>query len=198
MIEETNHQGILGSLETFRWTMTELPKFRFLGDEALKQKCTPFKEEEFGGEEMKKLAEEMVDALKKHRAETGMGIGLSANQIGTTRRMTVIWLEEEPEVFINPEPVKLEGKGSYWESCMSSGAILIGKVIRPWKGIFRYKDLEGKEHTLEATPKQTRVFLHEIDHLEGITCVEKYEPGTMRFTRGVEDIKSAGKLEKIE
>ena len=66
------------------------------------------------------------------------------------------------------------------------------------QGTFQYKDLEGKEHTFKADPKQTRVLLHEIDHLNGITCVEEYEKGTERFTKGIEDIKSAGKLEKIE
>jgi len=198
MNREDNNKGILESLEIFRWTATEIPKFQFLGDETLKQKCVPFREEEFGGEEMKRMAEEMISTLKKFRAKTGMGVGLSANQIGFTKRMSVVWLGEEPEVFVNPEILESEGRGSYWESCMSSGVILIGKVIRPWQGKFRYKDLKGKEHTIEASPKQTRVFLHEIDHLEGITCVEKYEPGTMRFTKGIEDVKSAGKLEKIE
>ena len=198
MNKENNHQGILRSLETFKWTIAEIPKFRFLGDDVLKEICVPFREEEFGGKEMERMAEEMINTLKKYKAKTGMGVGLSANQIGFTRRMSVIWLGEKPKVFVNPEALKLEGKGSYWECCMSSGTVLIGKVIRPWEGTFRYKDLEGKEYTLKANPKQTRVFLHEIGHLDGITCVEKYEPGTMRFTWGSEDVRSAGQLEKIE
>ncbi len=198
MDKENNNQGILESLEIFKWTATEIPSFRFLGDKALKQKCIPFKEEEFGQQEIKEIAKEIIDTLKKYRAKTGIGIGLAANQIGITRRMIVVWLKEEPEVLVNPEILESEGEGSYWESCMSSGIMLIGKVIRSWQGTFRYKDLEGKEHTFKADPKQTRVLLHEIDHLNGITCVEEYEKGTERFTKGIEDIKSAGKLEKIE
>ena len=197
-MNKENNKGILESLEIFKWTATEIPEFRFLGDEVLKQKCIPFKEEEFGQEEIKEISKKLIDTLKKYRAKTGIGIGLAANQIGINRRIIAIWLEEEPEILVNPEISDSESKGSYWESCMSSGIMLIGKVIRPWQGKFRYRDLNGKEHIIEANPKQTRVLLHEIDHLNGITCVEKYEEGTERFTKGIEDIKTAGKLEKIE
>lgn len=193
-----SNQGILDSLELFRWIVTELPNKRFLGDKALRTKCTSFKEEEFGSKKMRRLAELLVSSLKKYRAKTGMGRGLSANEMGVAWRMIVVWLGDEPEVMVNPEIVKLEGKGSYWECCISSGTVLIGEVIRPWKGTFRYRDIEGRKNILEADEKQTRIFLHEIDHLNGITCIEKYKPGTIRFVRGGKEEIFSYKLKRLE
>lgn len=198
MNKEDINRGILESSEILKRTIKEIPEFELFGSKILKEKCIPFEEKEFGQREIKEMAKKMIDILKKYRKSNKIGNGLAANQIGINRSMIVALLEGELEVLINPEILELKGKGSYWECCLSSGAILIGKVIRPWQGRFEYRDVEGKKHILEADPMQTRLFLHEIDHLEGKTCVEKYEPGTMRFARGVEDIKSAGKLEKIE
>ena len=165
------------------WIAENLP-IRFIGDEVLKQKCTAFSDDEFGSEEMMEISKALIDTLKKYRAKAGMGRGLAANQIGIPRRMIAVWLGEEPEVFVNPEIVNTEGEGSYWESCISAGTLLIGEVIRPWKGKFSYRNLSGGVHTIEADEKQTRLFLHEIDHLDGHNCLEAYIPGTTKFVRG--------------
>ena len=178
-----NDPEILDDIDLARWIAENLP-IRFIGDEGLKQKCTVFSEDEFGSEEMMELSKVLIDTLKKYRAKAGMGRGLAANQIGIPRRMIAVWLGDEPEVFVNPEIVSTEGKGSYWESCISAGTLLIGEVIRPWKGRFSYRDLSGGVHTIEADEKQTRLFLHEIDHLDGHNCLEAYTPGTTKFVRG--------------
>lgn len=177
---------ILDDLELFKWTAENLP-IRFLGDEALKKVCEPLSPEEISSETTKDLADTMINVLRQFRDKTGMGRGLAANQIGATKRMIVVWLGDGPEVFINPELVKEEGQGSYWESCISAGSFLVGEVIRPWKGMFRYFDLQGKEHTINADEKQTRLFLHEIDHLDGKMCLHQYEPGTLQFVEKGKD-----------
>jgi len=174
---------ILDDIDLARWIAENLP-IRFIGSEVLKQKCVPFSDEEFSGKEMAEISQALVDTLKKYRAKTGMGRGLAANQIGIPRRMIVVWLGEEPEVFVNPEIISTEGEGSYWESCISAGTLLVGEVIRPWKGRFSYRNLNGGTHTIEADEKQTRLFLHEIDHLDGHNCLEAYKPGTAKFVRG--------------
>ena len=170
------------------WIAKNLP-IRFFGDKVLKQKCLPFKEEEFGTREIKELSDTLINTLKKLRAKTGMGRGLAANQVGVPKRMIALWLQEEPDVFVNPEIVSTQGKGSYWESCISAGIILIGEIIRPWKGKFAYRDINGGRHVINADEKQTRLFLHEIDHLEGRNCLEAFVPGTMKFVlKGKEEI----------
>lgn len=178
-----NDSEILDDIDLARWIAENLP-IRFIGDEVLKQKCTAFREDEFESEEMMEISKVLVDTLKKYRARAGMGRGLAANQIGISRRMIAVWLGEEPEVFVNPEIISTEGEGSYWESCISAGTLLIGEVIRPWKGRFSYRDVNGETHTIDADEKQTRLFLHEIDHLDGQNCLERYKPGTAKFVRG--------------
>ncbi len=174
---------ILDDIDLVRWIAENLP-IRFIGDEVLKQKCIEFSDDEFGSEEMTEISIALIDTLKKYKAKAGMGRGLAANQIGIPKRMIVVWLGEEPEVFVNPEIVSTEGEGSYWESCISAGTLLIGEVIRPWKGRFLYRDLSGEAHTIEADEKQTRLFLHEIGHLDGHNCLEAYTPGSAKFVRG--------------
>lgn len=178
-----NDSEILDDIDLARWIAENLP-IRFIGDEVLKQKCTAFSEDEFGGEEMTEISNALIYTLRKYRARAGMGRGLAANQIGIPRRMIAVWLGEEPEIFVNPEIISTEGEGSYWESCISAGTLLIGEVSRPWKGRFSYRDLKGETHTIDADEKQTRLFLHEIDHLDGHNCLEAYKPGTVKFVRG--------------
>jgi peptide deformylase len=177
---------ILDDIDLARWIAENLP-IKFIGDEVLKQKCIPFRDDEFAGEEMIKISQALVETLRKYRAKAGMGRGLAANQIGIPRRMIAVWLGDEPEVFVNPEVISTDGEGSYWESCISAGTLLIGEVIRPWKGVFAYRDLNGGTHTIKVDEKQTRLFFHEIDHLDGLNCLEAYKPGTVKFVRGGKD-----------
>jgi peptide deformylase len=176
-------QDLQSSVELFAWTARELP-IRFLGDELLKTVCQPVGKQEFATNDVKKIADELLAVLTKYREHTGMGRGLAANQIGYNKRMVAVWLDQKPEVFCNPEVVSSDGLGSYWESCISSGALLVGEVYREWTANFRYCDTSGKEHIFEADEKQTRVLLHEIDHLDGITCNEKYQAKTEKIVTG--------------
>jgi peptide deformylase len=110
----------------------------------------------------------------------------------------VVWLNNKPEVLINPRMISSQGIGSYWESCISSGTLPIGEVHRPWKGIFEYQDKKGRSRRLEADEKQTRVLLHEIDHLNGIVCTERYEPRTTSFIYGGKEEILSYELRRID
>lgn len=181
---------ILDDLDLFKWTAENLP-IRFVGDKSLTLACEPVDLEDINSPEIEEIAATMTSVLKQFREKSGVGRGLAANQIGILKRIIVVWLGDEPEVFINPEVVDTEGKGSYWESCLSAGSFLVGEVIRPWRATVRYLDLQGHSHELNADEKQTRLFLHEIDHLNGELCVHKYEPGTLCFVeRGKDQILS--------
>ena len=155
---------ITDDIDLCRWVAEELP-IRFIGDEILLKRCEPFSAEEFKDKEIKDLAKDLISTLKKYREKAGTGRGLAANQIGISRRIIAVWLGQEPEIMVNPEIISTQGEGSYWESCISSGALIIGEVIRPWQGVFKYQDLEGQIHTIEADEKQTRLLLHEIDQM---------------------------------
>jgi peptide deformylase len=182
-MKNQENQGILTSLKEFGWAANELP-LRFFGDEALHKPCETVEEHEFGSEPLKQIVALLTATLTKYRSHTGTGRGIAANQVGYTKRVVVVWLGDKPEAFINPRLVSSSGVGSYWESCMSSGSMLIGEVHRPWLGEFDYQDFDGTSHQLKADEKQTRLLLHEMDHLDGIICLERYESRTTRFIRG--------------
>jgi len=159
---------------------------------------TPVEEHEFGGVEVTRIADELTATLIKYREKTGLGRGLAANQIGYTRRIIAVLFDDEPQVMCNPKVVSSEGLGSYWESCISSGALLVGEVHRPWTATFSYNAVDGSEQHIEADEKQTRVLLHEIDHLDGITCDEKYEAKTMKVVTGGKEEIFGYAFSKIE
>jgi peptide deformylase len=180
------NQGILASLKEFEWMANELP-LRFFGDEILHKPCDAVEDQEFGSEPLQQIVASLTDTLAKYRSRTGVGRGIAANQIGHPKRIVVVWLGDKPEAFINPKLVSSSGVGSYWESCMSSGSTLIGEIHRPWLGEFEYQDIDGATHQLKADEKQTRLLLHEMDHLGGVICSERYEPKTTRFICGGKD-----------
>jgi peptide deformylase len=175
-------RGLTSTLELAQWTIANLP-IRYFGDPILRARCVAFESAEFGQPEMEQLARQLTSTLDEYRAHTGMGRGLAANQIGSNRRMILLWLDE-PLIMINPNPIELHGQGSGWESCISSGAMLIGQAILPWIGTFEYFSPDGSRKELVASPMQTRLALHEIDHLDGGICIERYQTGTTRFITG--------------
>jgi peptide deformylase len=166
------------------WTAAHLPNIRFFGDPVLYAPCRPFAPKEFGQPEMLQLADELASTLRKYRDHMQMGRGLAANQVGSNRQMIVIWQDDAAQCLVNLQLLGSTGQGRYPESCISSGSMWVGSVIRPWTARFEYFTVDGQRHTLEANEMQTRVLLHELDHLQGEICADKYEPGTTTFVTG--------------
>lgn len=175
--------SIQAALDDAGWLSTNLP-IRLFGDPILITPCMPVTKEELRNGSVKKWADELIDFLKKYRAKTGIGRGLAANQIGISKRLVLLWLDDWPTVYVNPEIVLSEGQGIYPESCISSAALIMGEVKRPWTITINYISIDGKEKSLKANPIQSRLLLHEIDHLDGKVCSDKYAPGTIRLTSG--------------
>ena len=53
---------------------------------------------------------------------------------------------------------------------------MAAQVPRAEKVLVRYKDLTGKTIEREAEMLESRLFQHEIDHLDGILIVDKLTP----------------------
>ena len=109
------------------------------------------------------------------------GIGLAGPQAGLGRRIVVANLSADPknkddeQVFINPEIVGRSGKLLEEEGCLSLPG-LAAQIPRAEKVLVRYKDLKGKTIEREAEMLESRLFQHEIDHLDGILIVDKLTP----------------------
>ena len=109
------------------------------------------------------------------------GQGLSAPQVGVSKRMVVVKLtrpasDKEAVVMINPEIIEQAGSSKEFEGCLSlpRGDREI-EVTRSEEISVRYLTLEGNEVVLEESGANARVIQHEIDHLNGIQIVDYHK-----------------------
>jgi len=146
-------------------------------------------------EEGEKVATELLEILNKRKD----GIGLAANQVGIDAAVAVLNVRE-PIVLINPEIVSRETEIPYYEGCLSY----------PGKGVntIRYETVEVKSDNVDGTmifsgvdtgeeakgtwedgqKKQDREIRtleavcvqHEIDHLNGMRCLDRAVDVTYR------------------
>lgn len=117
------------------------------------------------------------NCLKKYRKLTGLGRGITAVQIGIPERFSVIYTPEKLIIIINPKITKTsKEKLKYPEICMSANPIIV-PTIRPAWIEFEYFDEQGKlQHWDNKDKILNRVFLHEIDHMEGIINLDRGDP----------------------
>ena len=118
------------------------------------------------------------------------GTGLAANQVGIDARIFVADIGEGPFAVINPEILQASEKQTVLEEgCLSFPGIHI-KVKRP--EVIRVKYLSVRNETIEAdlTGIPSKVFQHEIDHLNGRTIMD--------HASRVEKIKFKEKLAALE
>ncbi|HPB31383.1 MAG TPA: peptide deformylase [Candidatus Sumerlaeota bacterium] len=131
--------------------------------------------------EIRRLADDMAEAM----AASGDGIGLAAPQVGQSIRMFIVDVDyiknpsgnkrsgHKPGVFINPEVVWESDKDeAMGEGCLSLPGIR-ARVWRPLAIRMKYRDLDFKEHEIEAEGLMARCFLHEKDHLDGVLFVDR-------------------------
>lgn len=129
------------------------------------------------GEEEQRLAALMINTMEK-----AGGIGLSAPQVGVSRRISVVKLdrpssEEQILVMVNPEIIEQEGNVSRTEGCLSVPRKEWGiEIARSEQVIVEYWTLEGEEVVLEEKGWNARIIQHEIEHLDGILITDYARP----------------------
>ena len=146
-------------------------------------------------EEGYEIARELLEILAARKD----GIGLAANQVGIDAAVAVVNVRE-PIVLINPEIVSRETEIPYYEGCLSY----------PGKGVNtkRYETIEVKTEQIEGSwifsgvdigksgkgtwqkseVKEDRALRtlqavcvqHEIDHLNGVVCMDRKIDTTYR------------------
>ncbi|MDR2746963.1 MAG: peptide deformylase [Treponema sp.] len=137
-----------------------------LGNDLLRQKAEQIKPI---GEEYKKIAAEMIDALHE-----GKGVGLAGPQVGLMKRIFVVHVERDiPRVFINPTiTMTSQEQIKYEEGCLSIPGIY-ADVTRPESIQVQAWNERGRPFTLDADGILARVILHEYDHLEGTLFIDR-------------------------
>ena len=142
----------------------------------------------------KQLVEDMLDTMYD-----APGIGLAAIQIGEPRRIVTMDLAKkdepkEPQVFINPEVIGESGeKNIHEEGCLSIPEYY-EEVERPAAVRFRYLDLDGQQHEIDANGLLATCIQHEIDHLDGVLFIDHISK--LKRDRVIKKFTKAAKLGK--
>lgn len=119
-----------------------------------------------------------IVAGMRHVLFAERGVGLAAPQVGIAKRLMLVCPSGEPgDEFpvLNPEVLAAQGEEIGEEGCLSFPGIY-GKVPRAIRIRVRYQDLGLKEREMDLEGWVARIFLHELDHLDGRIFVDRMTP----------------------
>lgn len=116
------------------------------------------------------LASMMFASMRKYK-----GIGLAANQINDPRRVFITHVPGWPEmVFINPHITRTKGESTFEEGCLSVQSSTVWVPVKRADIVYiTYATIKGNIRPYKASGLLGRCIQHEIDHLDGLTCLER-------------------------
>ena len=130
---------------------------------------------------LRALVDDMIETMYKEH-----GVGIAANQVGRSLRVTYIEIPEERDeddnivqehsahVLINPEIIRRVGEREVEEGCLSIPGWR-GKLIRSERVTVKALDLDGREIRIKADGLLAQALEHETDHLNGIVYIDRME-----------------------
>jgi peptide deformylase len=135
-----------------------------LGDPVLEREAEDVAE--FDTPELHQFIADMFESMYAAK-----GVGLAATQIGVSKKIAVIDCSngERPEekiVIINPKIVKVEGRQTGEEGCLSIPGFR-EQVRRGKRVTVRARNIKGEQFEMTGEDLLARAFLHETDHLYG-------------------------------
>ena len=139
--------------------------------------------------------EELVRAMSKFMTDNG-GVGLAAPQLGIKKRIFIMGNFTKFVACINPKIVSLsEERRNDLEGCLSFPDLFM-RVKRPTNCVVQYYTVSGELIERELTGLECRVFLHEYDHLIGVTFDQRV--GNLSFKMAKDKRKKeAKKLSRV-
>lgn len=150
------------------------------GDEVLRNPTKLV--DEINGE-VKDLIQHMYEVMHENN-----GVGLSANQIGVSKRLFVYDVGEGPKAVINPKLEERAGEQLGYEGCLSVPG-LQGEVPRSDTVVVEGLDEDGNPVRITAEGFLARVFQHEIDHLDGFFFIDRADPDSLEFVTPEEAVE---------
>lgn len=128
-------------------------------------------------DDIKQLCKDMIETMKAEN-----GIGISAVQVGVLLRIMVVSVKKgafdnewHSEVMINPKILAREGFQCLNEGCLSFPGLML--PVKRYESIdIEYQNIEGNTIKAILYGLEAVCFQHELDHLDGITFVNK-NPG---------------------
>lgn len=130
--------------------------------------------EKIGDAELQ-ILDDMEDTMRAHKC-----VGLSAPQIGVSRRLFIV---DIGGVFIRGANPEVISSGAMIEDVEGSPCIPgIQRAVRRPKKIFcRYLDESGEVVETELKGVAARAFCHEMDHHNGILFIDHLKPTQLRL-----------------
>ena len=140
-------------------------------------------------EEGMEIAKELFDILNKRQD----GIGLAANQVGIDAQVAVVNVRE-PLVLINPQYEELGNEIQYYEGCLSfqgkgvntkrydsvvikteqdESSWYFSGASHPTDGQTGWEKQQRNKNDQELRLLETVCVQHEIDHLNGVTIMDR-------------------------
>lgn len=131
------------------------------------------------------LEKNMLECMYIHR-----GIGLAATQIGIDARVFVMGSSDamdRGQAYFNPEILDhVDDLDDTIEGCLSFPGIFV-KIKRPYKIRARWQNSSGEFQEGIFEGYDCKCFLHELDHLEGITM--KHRVSSLKWNMAVNKMK---------
>jgi peptide deformylase len=129
------------------------------GDSVLRRKAEPV---DVIDDDIREICRTMVEVMIREN-----GVGLAAPQIGISKRIFVIDVDDELHVFINPELVERSDElEETREGCLSVPGV-DAPVARSVRAVVEGTNLNGEQVRLEGEGLIARAIQHEMDHLDG-------------------------------
>lgn len=135
------------------------------------------------------------DAELSAKYKLRSGVGLSANQIGLTQRMFVMYLKDEngetvEHAWVNPKIISHSVAMVYLpesEGCLSVDRPVHGFVPRYESVKVKGYNLDGQEVVMKFKGYQAIIIQHEMDHLDGIMFYDRInQENPFKLPQGVE------------
>ncbi len=144
---------------------------RVIGDPVLRQVASDVTDID---SKLVRLADDMLTTMYSEP-----GIGLAAPQIGVQKRFFVYDVGEGSQAIVNPVIQESQGEWYYEEGCLSVPG-LSWEILRPKEIHITGFDLAGNEVSLEADELLSRLFQHELDHLDGVLLIDHLDNDTRK------------------
>jgi len=143
-------------------------------EDVLHEVARPVRDDELGLE-LDAYMDEMLEAMKAAK-----GVGLAAPQVGDGRRLVVASDGTDALKMVNPVAVAVRDiVAGGREGCLS----VPGKdmsVERFTHVHVKWCNAFGEEREAQMTGFAARVIQHEIDHLDGVTLLDKMSPSARK------------------
>jgi peptide deformylase len=164
----TGKPGPVGESRAATMPAVATHTIRVFGDPVLKRPTAEVTDIDGG---LVKLVDAMYETMRE-----APGVGLAAPQVGVQKRFFVYEVPDEtgPHVLLNPQVVVATGEWEYEEGCLSLPGLAFD-IVRPKLVTVKAIDLDGNEVVIEGDELLGRIFLHEIDHLDGVLMLDRLD-----------------------